>query len=158
MEGLVLGRTSAERLRRRRDADTPLGSTARDLRHRMAAEAIYDSPLMSMTSKKLTHANTLHNPLQIRDGSPANFLPGIPKIYVPYVYKDTPKSGRAARGAPAKLKNQRRLTAPRTAAAATCSRARSCSTRPRKRERRRIFPACTSVRSDTHPVRSHPVR
>ena len=110
MEGLVLGRTSAERLRRRRDADTPLGSTARDLRHRMASEAIYDSPLMSMTSKKLTHANTLHNPLRIRDGSPANFMPGIPKIYVPYAYTGTPKSEKAARTAPAKL-NQKKSKA-----------------------------------------------
>ena len=59
MDGLVLGRTSAERLRRRRDADTPLGSTARDLRNRMASEAIYDSPLMSATSKQLNKANTL---------------------------------------------------------------------------------------------------
>jgi len=77
----------------------------------MASEAIYDSPLMSMTSKKLTHANTLHNPLRISDGSPANFLPGIPKIYVPYEYKDTPKSGKAARSAPAKLNPKKSKTA-----------------------------------------------
>ena len=56
MAGLVLGGTSAERLRRRRDAGTPLGSTARDLRTRMASEAEYDSPLMSVTGKKLKHA------------------------------------------------------------------------------------------------------
>ena len=69
MEGFVLGRTSAERLRQRRDAGTPLGSTARDLRNRMASEAVYDSPLMSMTSNKLAHANTLQIPLGVGGGS-----------------------------------------------------------------------------------------